>query len=49
MIWGQATIVEAQKGKRLSLANISTWGDAQAVMDGWAKDIRKKLDKAHGR
>ena len=41
-------IVESQLGKRLSLDGYSTWGDAKAVMDGWAKRFRKRLDETHG-
>lgn len=41
-------VVESQLGKRFSLAGYSTWGDAKAVMDGWAKRFRKRLDEAHG-
>jgi hypothetical protein len=42
-------VIEGQKGKRLSMAGLSKWGDAKAVMDGWAKRFRKRLDEAHGR
>ncbi len=41
-------LVESQSGKRLSLAGYSTWGDAKAVMNRWAKRFRKRLDEAHG-
>ena len=41
-------VVESQIGKRLSLAGISTWGDAKAVMDDWVNRLRKHLDEAHG-
>lgn len=43
-----AALVETQKGKRLSLAGMKTWGDAKAVMDDWAKRFRERLDEAHG-
>ena len=39
-------VVESQIGKRLSLAGMSTWGDAKAVMDGWAKRMKKRLDES---
>ena len=42
-------LVESQMGKRLSLAGYSTWGDAKAVMDMWAKRFRERLDEAHGK
>ena len=42
-------VVESQVGKRLSLKGLSTWGDAKAVMDDWAKRLRKRIDEAHGR
>jgi Protein of unknown function (DUF3313) len=41
-------LVESQSGKRLSLDGYSTWGDAKAVLDRWAKRFRKHLDDAHG-
>jgi hypothetical protein len=40
-------LVESQLGKRLSLDGYSTWGDAKAVMDEWAKRFRARLDEAH--
>ena len=39
-------IVESQLGSRLSLAGISTWGDAKSVMDEWAKRFRQRLDES---
>ncbi|MHC4648447.1 MAG: DUF3313 domain-containing protein, partial [Planctomycetota bacterium] len=42
-------LVESQIGKRLSLDGYSTWGDAKAIMDRWAKQFRKRLDEAHNR
>ena len=41
-------IMEYQKGSRLSLEGLSKYGDAKAVMKGWAKRFRKRLDEAHG-
>lgn len=43
-----AALVESQLGKRLSLDGYSTWGDSKAIMDGWAKRFRQRLDEAHG-
>jgi hypothetical protein len=43
-----AAIMESQLGSRLSLEGYSEWGDAKAIMDGWAKRFRKRLDEAHG-
>jgi len=42
-------VVESQLGNRLSLDGLSTWGDVKAIMDGWAKRFRTRLDEAHGR
>ncbi len=42
-------VVESQLGERLSLDGLSTWGDVKAIMDGWAKRFRERLDEAHGR
>jgi hypothetical protein len=42
-------VVESQLGERLSLDGLSTWGDVKAIMDGWAKRLRERLDEAHGR
>jgi len=44
-----AALVESQLGNRLSLDGLSTWGDAKAIMDGWAKRFRGRLDEAHTR
>ncbi len=41
-------IVESQLGERLSMAGITTWGDAKQIMDNWAKRLRKRLDEAQG-
>jgi len=43
-----AALVESQLGNRLSLDGYSTWGDAKAIMNDWAKRFRKRLDEAHG-
>jgi len=43
-----AAIMEYQKGSRLSLEGLSKYGDAKAVMKGWAQRFRKRLDEAHG-
>jgi hypothetical protein len=40
-------VIESQKGKRLSLKGLSKWGDAKAVMNGWAKRFKERLDEAH--
>jgi hypothetical protein len=31
-----AAVVQAQKGKKLSLEGLSKWGNAKTVMDDWA-------------
>ena len=42
-----AAAVESQLGERLSMAGITTWGDAKQVMDNWAKRLKKRLDEAN--
>jgi hypothetical protein len=42
-----AALVESQLGDRLSLDGLSEWGDAKAIMDGWAQRFRQRLDEAH--
>lgn len=42
-----AALLESQLGNRLSLDGLRTWGDAKAIMDGWAKGFRKRLDEVH--
>lgn len=42
-------VIDSKKGKRLSFAGVTKWGDAKAVMDGWARRFRKRLDEAHRR
>lgn len=34
-------------GSRVLRAGLSKLGDAKLVIDGWAKDIRKRIDQAH--
>ncbi len=41
-------LIEGKKGKIVSFSGLKEWGDAQAVMDEWAKSFRKRLDEAHG-
>ena len=43
-----AALIESRLGERLSLEGLSKWGDAKAVIDGWAKRFRERLDEAHG-
>ena len=44
------SVIDFQKGSRLSLMAGLTWfGHAQAVMEDWAEDLRKFIDKAHGK
>ena len=42
-------LVEMQSGSRLSLAGVTKWGDAKAVMHEWAKELRKRIDETHGK
>jgi hypothetical protein len=42
-----AALMESQLGERLSLDGLSEWGDAQAIMDGWAERFRQRLDEAN--
>jgi len=44
-----AAVVESQLGNRFSLDGLSSWGDAKAIMDGWAARFRERLDEVHGR
>lgn len=43
-----AALIESRLGERLSLEGLSKWGDAKAVIDGWAKRLRERLDEANG-
>ncbi len=44
------SVIDFQMGSRLSLMAGLTWfGHAQAVMEDWAEDLRKFIDKAHGK
>jgi len=38
--------IESQLGNQFSLDGVSSWGDAKAVMDDWAKRIRARLDES---
>jgi len=45
-----AAFIDHQKGARLSLvAGVKWFGHAQAVMENWAKDLKKGIDQAHGK
>ena len=39
-------VVESQLRERLSMAGISSWDDAKAVMDDWARRLKTRLDDA---
>jgi uncharacterized protein DUF3313 len=42
--------IDNQKGSRLSIGAGLTWyGHAEEVMENWAKDLKKFVDKAHGK
>ncbi len=44
------SVIDFQKGSRLSLvAGLKWFGHAQAVMEDWAEDLKKFIDKAHGK
>lgn len=43
-----AALIESRLGERISLDGLSKWGDAKAVIDGWAERFRERLDEAHG-
>ncbi len=40
-------VIQSQKGRRLSLEGLSKWGDAKAVIAGWAQRFKERLDEAH--
>lgn len=42
-----AAAIRWGSGSRVLRAGLSKLGDAKLVIDGWAKDIRKRIDKAH--
>ncbi len=45
-----ASAIDNQKGSRLSLvAGLQWFGHAQAVMENWAEDLKKFIDKGHGK
>ncbi len=45
-----AAAIDNQKGSRLSLtAGLKWFGHAQAVMENWAEDLKKFIDKGHGK
>ncbi len=44
------SVIDFQKGSRLSLmAGLKWFGHAQAVMENWAEDLKKFIDKGHGK
>ncbi len=45
-----AAAIDNQKGSRLSIGAGLTWyGHAEQVMENWAKDVKKWVDKVHGK
>jgi len=45
-----AAAIDNQKGSRLDLVGGLQWyGNAEAVMENWAKDLKKWVDKVHGK
>ncbi|NOR67489.1 MAG: DUF3313 family protein [Woeseiaceae bacterium] len=46
--WGSGRRVRG-RGKQVLEGEISKLADAKGVIDHWAKDIRQRIDKAHGR
>jgi len=43
-----AAAIDSDTGSRLSLSGLSKWGDAEAVMNGWAKKLADRLKAARG-
>jgi hypothetical protein len=43
-----AAAIDSDTGSRLSFSGLSKWGDAQAVLKGWAKKITERLKAARG-
>lgn len=41
-----AAAIHSQRGQRLSLKGLSKWGDAKAIMDGWAQSFKERLNEA---
>lgn len=41
--------VESRQGPRVGLEGTSRLGDAQAVLRGWAAQVRRRIDAAHGK
>ena len=42
--------IDNQKGSRLSIgAGLTSFGHAKQVMENWAKDLKKMVDKTHGK
>lgn len=42
-------IVETRAGSRVPFTGLSEWGGAKDAMDQWAKQLRKRLEEAHGK
>jgi hypothetical protein len=42
-------VIRWGSGSRILRAGFTHTGDAKIVMDRWAKDLRKRIDEAHGR
>ena len=45
-----AAAIDNQKGSRLDISGGLTWyGNAETILDKWAEDVKKFVDKAHGK
>jgi uncharacterized protein DUF3313 len=45
-----AAAIDNQKGSRMDITGGLTWyGNAEGVMENWAKDLKKWVDKVHGK
>ena len=48
ILWGSGSRIMG-RGTQVLEGEVSKLADAKGVIDRWAKDIRKRIDKAHGR
>jgi hypothetical protein len=44
-----AAMIESQLGQRFRLANVTTFGDAEAIINDWAQRIVQRINETHGR
>ena len=44
-----AAVIQTRKGSAISFEGLKEWSSVEAAIDEWAKELCRRIDKAHGR